>query len=386
MTDSRKFYMLREDNETFRVSVVDAANEAGEVDWKPVWKALSLRELTAGLGDESLAPDCRQFLLATAALISGEAHQRRSLERITAPGTRNIRLVVLGTAEYIEETFFPGEGAERRKLRRRTKSMDDDFARILGLLSELLPPIKRELGFPIPEMNPSEFTFTLPAEDIDLVQDVACRDYLKKVGTGRLLTIPQIIKLQSRLERDWPDEADDIAFAIAKTQSREHLSAISLSTSKDGHRMVSVVNVRGDMVALEDWKFLQLVRRHGESLSLGQLDRRGGWLPEPVLKFNDNKVGEVIGRYTANDSTLHMRCRKDTPAGSGRIKAEPVDQADFVIDQDYLVCLYIAISQLREQAARFDQLREQAEVKMPLRVETLFDDAYFDMIDQEESQ
>lgn len=377
--------MLREDNETFRVSVVDATNEAGTVEWKPVWKSLSLRDLTAGLNDETLDPDGRQFLLATAALISGEAHQRRSLERLIAPGTRNIRLVVLGTAEYIEETFFPGEGAERRKLRRRTKSMDADFARILGLLSELLPPIKRELGFPIPEMNPSEFTFIIPDDLIDHVQDVACREYLQKIGTGRLLTVPQIVKLQSRLERDWSDEAEDIMGAIAQTQSREHLSAISLNTSKDGHRVVSVVNVRGDMVALEDWKFLQLIRRHGESLSLGQLDRRGGWLPEPVLKFNDNKVGEVLGRYTASDSTLHMRCRKDTSIGNGRVKTDPVDHANFVIDQDYLVCLYIAISQLREQAARFDQLREQAEVKMPLRVETLFDDAYFDMIDQEES-
>jgi hypothetical protein len=378
--------MLREDNETFRVSVVDATNEAGKVDWKPVWKSLSLRELTAGLDDETLLPDCRKFLLATAALISGESHQRRTLMRVTAPGTRNILVNVLTAAEYIEETFYPGEGVERRRERRRTKSVDNDFARILGLVSELLPPIKRELGFPVPEMNPSEFTFTIPQGVIDHVKDVACKEYLMKVGTGRLLTIPQIAKLQTRLERDWPDEADDIAFAIAKTQSREHLSAMSLSTSKDGHRVVSVVNVRGDMVALEDWKFLQLIRRHGESLSLGQVDRRGGWLPEPVLKFNDNKVGEVIGRYTANDSTLHMRCRKDTAIGSGRIKTDPVDHANFVIDQDYLVCLFIAISQLREQAARFDQLREQAEVKMPLRVETLFDDAYFDMIDQEERQ
>lgn len=386
MTDSRKFYMLREDNETFRVSVVDAANEVGADEWKPAWKPLSLRELTAGLDDETLAPDCRQFLLATASLISGEAHQRRSLERITAPGTRNIKLNVLFTPEYIEETLYPGKGAERRRDRRRTGDVDDDFARILELVNELLPPVKRELGFPDPEANPSKVTCTITEELLARVTNAACREYLMKVGTGRLLTVPQISRLLDRLERDWPEEVEGAASELAKTRSREHLAAISLSTSKDGHRVVSVVNVRGDMVALEDWKLLQLVRRHGESLSLGQLDRRGGWLPEPVLKFNDNKVGEVIGRYTANDSTLHVLCRKETPTGSGRTKTDPVDRAEFVIDQDYLVCLFIAISQLREQAARFDQLREQAEVKMPLRVENLFDDAYFDMIDQEESQ
>lgn len=386
MTDSRKFYMLRDDNETFRVSVVDATNEAGKVEWKPVWKPLSLRELTAGLNDEMLASDGRQFLLATAALISGEAHQRRSLERVTAPGTRNIQIKVLFTSEYIEETLYPGKGAERRKHRRRTGDVDDDFARILELVNELLPPVKRALGFPEPDTNPSKFTCTITEELIADVRDDACREYLMRVGTGRLLTVPQVSKLLGRLERDWPEEVAGVASKLAKTKTREHLAAISLSTSKDGHRVVSAVNVRGDMVAVEDWKFLQLIRRHGESLSLGQLDRRGGWLPEPVLKLNDNKVGEIIGRYTADDSTLHVLCRKETPTGSGRTKTDPVDRAEFVIDQDYLVCLFIAISQLREQAARFDHLREQAEVKMPLRVENLFDDAYFDVIDQEENQ
>lgn len=380
MTSDRNFLILREDNDTFRLSFVDADDRDGRPDWRPSWKVLTTADIIAGMHDESLPPAYRRFYLAAAALTSGEKHQRRGIERITATGTRNIKLYVRIVPEYIEETMYPGEAAEHRRERRKDLQdgiIDMEFQNIIQLLREQMTPVKEELGFPVC-WNPSQFTYTIPDRAVALTDHADCQSYLRKIQVGRLLTVPQFERVKLRLNRDCPEVADAIVAEIEATASREHLSAVSLTTAKDGQMVVSVVNVRGDLLSMEAWKFLQLVHRHGESLSLGQLDRRGGWLPEPLIRFNDNKVGEVLARYTAEDSVLQAFCRREVATAKGGIKIEPLDRSEFILDQDFLVCLYVTIAQLREQAERFQQLREHAEVKVALNADTLFDQTYFD--------
>lgn len=370
MTGNQKFYMLRADNETVCFSVVEV--ETGAT--RPRWRALSPRDLVAGMYDESQTLEYRQFFLAGAALTRAEAVQRRFLERITARGTRNIRLNLFVVAEYIEETIAPGE-ARSRRLERKKGVIDMEFMKIIELFREVIPPIKIAMRFP--ELNPAAFTYTLTEEVIESVPDPACQSYLRKVKVGRLLTENQLGKLKDRLFEDFPDFMPQVIGDINLTASREHLSALSLG-SKDGHSIVSIVNVQGQIVTMEDWKFLKLIGEHGKVYSLGQLDRRGGWLPEPLVKMNYNKVGEVIATYTADDSVLHVHCRQETSTGKGRIQVEVADRAEFVLDQDLLLCTYITLSQMRQESERFDRLRENAELKVAVNVDDLFDRDFFE--------
>lgn len=366
--------MLRADNDTFRLSAVDAS-DTGKIRWSMVRVA----DIAAKVLDESMEPMLRQFYLAAAALTSGEAHQRRYVERMTTAGTRNIRLGVHTAAEYVEETLHPNDWRERRRQRRHEEKngiFDMEFQNITMMLNDLLATIKTELGFP-EGGDPAAYTYTLTDEVIDLVEDADCQRYLRGIKVGRLLTIPQLEKVKARINHDCPANAAEIIAEIEATASREHLSAVSLNTTRDGQMVVNIVNVRGDLLALEAAKLLMLLRRKGEPLSLGQLDNRGGWMPDPLVKFGNHKVGEVLAMYTANDSVLHAACRREVTNNHGGVRHEPLDKAEFVIDQTFLLCLHVTLTQLREQAERFQRLREQAEVKVALNVGNIFDPTYF---------
>lgn len=371
LTGNRNFYIIREDIETFRLYRV----EFGDGQEKPYWRPFSALAMSAGLDDKTLDSADRRFFLAALALSSGEAHQRRGIARITARGTRNILLRPRTVADYIEETKDPKDARAKREKRRYDPGhVNMDHLRITQLIKELLPPLKKELR--LPEENPAESTYTITERVIDAAVSDECKGYLREIKVGRLLTQHMYDKLKQRLQEKFPADLADVVAAIDKTASRDHLSAVSL-TSVGAQLMVGIVNIRGDMVTMEDWKFLQLIEGHGEFLSLGTLDARGGWLPEPLLKFNANKIGEVVAIYTAKDSTLHVVCKREVATTQGKTRKETPDRSEFVIDQDYLTCLYITILQLREEKKRFQELRERAEAKTSMTIDEIFDRQFF---------
>ncbi len=372
MTSNRKFYIIRDDNETFRLNLVETASGLEKPDWKP----LSTWAMSAALGDKTLSSANRSIFLAALALSSGEAHQRRGQQRITTSGTRNIVLRPRTVAEYIEETKDPKGARDKREKRKQDPGhINMEFFRITQLISSLLPPIKMHLN--LPEKNPSEYTYTITEKVIEAVTSEECKSYLRKIKVGRLLTLYMYEKVKKRVQTEYPDDFDSLVKVIDKTASRDHLAAVSLA-NQENQLLVSIVNVQGDMVTMEEWKFLKLVKEHGEFLSLGELDRRGGWLTEPLLKFNTNKVGDIVAIYTAKDSTLHVVCQREVATNQRNTRKETPDRAEFVIDQDYLACLYLTISQLRKDKKRFERLREKAEAKTAVTIDELFDREFFD--------
>lgn len=138
--------MLRADNDTFRLSAVDASDTD-----KIRWSMVRATDIAAKVLDDSMEPTLQRFYLAAAALTSGEAHQRRYVERMTTAGTRNIRLGVHTAAEYVEETLHPNDWRERRRQRRQEEKngiFDVEFQNITMMLNDLLATVKAELGFP----------------------------------------------------------------------------------------------------------------------------------------------------------------------------------------------------------------------------------------------
>jgi hypothetical protein len=131
-----------------------------------------------------------------------------------------------------------------------------------------------------------------------------------------------------------------------------------------GQLLVSIVNVGGDLLQIEGYKLLRLIDEHendqGGWLSIGKLDKQGDWLPDPLVKLNKETTGELVARYIAKESFLQVRCRTTDRKTS---KTGESVRASFILDQDYLVCLYVAIMRLRHDKQRFEELREQAETK-----------------------
>lgn len=364
-------HQFRPDNETFRLDVITVPS----VDTPPVRKILSLtriREQLAQLDghDDEDARHRRAFLCAVGILHSGERHQRHLQQRKTATGTRNIRLVIRQTAEFLEQTLSPesiGRGSNKR-----TKSEQMRIEELTTLIHEIFAPIKQRLGLPLE--TPMMYSYVIPEAVINRASE-GCRSYLARIKTRQPLTMPAYHQVCTKLRRDFAQDAEGIIEGMER--GREHLSAISMN-STDGQMIVSIVNQRGDMVSMEGWKLLRLIDEHDTALELGTLDRRGNWEPKPILAFNNNTSGAIIALYTGNDSTLQVICRQDTVTNSGGSRKGIPDKAVFILDQDYLVSVYVAIAQLKNDKKRFEELREAAEARKAVNIEDFFDPGLFE--------
>lgn len=370
-------YQLRHDNETFRLNIIKALSP-GEIPERAYLTHEQVREQLESLRTPAQPQSWverwqRAFMLATAVLTSGERHQRELIRRKTATGTRNIKVSTRPPPEYALETHYTEIIIKLRKGSKLSKKEYMQYDELTTLIRETLTPIKQRLN--LPATNPVMHSYTVP--DI-LVSSVSkpCQEYLKRVRTQGMLTEKRLAELQSKLTSDFPDEAETAVNKITETKSREHLAAISLN-SKDGQLVVFIVNQRGDLLSLEGWKLLRLINEHDTPLNLGELGRTGSWQPEPLLALNGNRSGELIGVYTADDSTIQVVCREEKVNAKGAVAKATPDRAAFILDQDYLVSLYVAIAQLKEDKQRFEQLREEAEAKKAVNVDDLFDPGLF---------
>lgn len=370
-------YQLRHDNDTFRLDVIHAPKPGTP----PERKYLTLeqvKELFQQLDaqqHEQKTQWKRAFLLAVVILTSGERHHRYLLQRKTGSGARNIRMPIRHAVEYAEETLYAELIDKLRKKRERNKKETMKYEELATLIRDTLDPIKVKLG--LPADDPVTYSYTIPENAANAASE-ACRTYLKRLKPQGILTEHFFKKVCDKLRADYPEDATAVIRVISATKNREHLSAISI-TSKDGQLVVSIVNQKGDLLSMEGWKLLRLIDGHGTALNLGTLDRKGAWLPEPVLELSKNRSGDLIGIYTAEDSTIQVVCRQETTNSQGKVRTDMPDRAAFILDQNYLVSLYVAIAQLKEDKKRFEDLREQAEAKKAVNIDDLFDPGLFEI-------
>jgi len=314
--------------------------------------------------DGSNGEELRAFYLAMQVLIEGQRRQGHTVELLTTTGVRDVKTGVRRVADYLELYRHASVVLVRKNKTKRNKDEMTQYNELNELLRTVFEPIKVKLG--LPAVNPSEYSYTVPATLIPAVRSSTLKGHLESLVTHGALTTCKFEKTKGRLQRDYPDIPDVIEKIIAGmelTKSRDHLSAISFNDSK-GQLLVSIVNVTGDLLQMEGYKFLRLIEEHGNDkggwLSLGKLDRKEEWLPDPLIKFNKESSGEIIAHYSATESSLEVQCRVTDKRSS---KTEPSAQALFIIDQDYLVCLYVAIMRLKEDKQNFERLREIAETK-----------------------
>lgn len=376
-------YRLRQDNDLFRLEVYGDHTAGGD----PWWKALSLVALYKAFGHEPDGTDAKLFYLSALMLYSGEGHNRAALQRMIVRGTRNLRLAILPAVHYLRESLqFAREAGTRSSAAKRPSSeknvIPDD---IKDLIRESLAPLKVRLFGPR-ETYPAGECYRITDQVLQASGD-SCKDYLNQMKTRGPLTVHRYEKLKDELstilrqehpgEEEFQEIYDAVMCAFDRSRSSDHLSAISL-TSKNGHLLVCIVNVRREMITMEAWKLLRLVEDHGKSLNLGGLERKGYWEPETLLEFNANKAGDVYAVYIPDDSAIHVACERTKITSQNKSTTESMDKAAFIVDQDYLVSLYITITQLRADQKRFDSLREKAEARVVTNVDHLFDPCLFE--------
>lgn len=395
LIDDPLIFRLRPNEESFALKMIRTSqvrdffeSPQGE---PPRWEYVTLdkiRMLLEGPNDCPQAADkeskeTRAFLWAARVLLVGDTQHKCWVERLSKRGIRNLRpkvesikhyLAAAFTPEYLEK-YSPELALKVRNRAKLTSEEKDEYDRIvmefIDVYNQAMAPVKAELGFP--PITPVKYVYSIPGEVIKSAND--CKAYLLRMLPYGELTEHILNKVQHELRRDFPDEAEAVLAKIKKTATRDHLSAISVE-SKDGQLVVSIVNVRSQLLTMEGWKFLELIKNHGEPISLGDLDRKGNWEAEPILTFSNNRAGELIAVYTANDSTIRVVCQREQN-NKNATKFTP-DKAAFVLDQDYLLCLYIAILQLKQNKQRFDELREKAVTKAAPNLKELFDPGLFE--------
>lgn len=396
MIDDPLMFRLRPNEESFALKMIRTSQVRDFFDSQqgepPRWEYVTQDKIRKLIEELKETPQCadkeeietRAFLWAVRALLVGDTQHKYWVERLSKRGIRNLRPKVEFVERYLVAAFTT-EDLEKYspelalKVRKRIKLTDKEvgeYKRIVmqfvDVYHQAMAPVKAELGFP--PTTPETYAYSISEEVIKSASD-GCRNYLQRMLPYGVLTYPLYSKVQQDLCRDFPDEAEAILAKIKRTATRDHLSAISVE-SKEGQLVVSIVNVRSQLLTMEGWKFLELIKNHGEPISLGDLDRKGNWEAEPILTFSNNRAGELIAVYTANDSTIRVVCQREQNNKNGT-KYAP-DKAAFVLDQDYLLCLYIAILQLKNNKIRFDELREKAVTKAAPNLKELFDPGLFE--------
>ena len=98
---------------------------------------------------------------------------------------------------------------------------------------------------------------------------------------------------------------------------------------------------------------LFLIERHDQEIMLGEFPKYNEKMEGHYLKYKDYDSGKVFGRYEAKQSRLHVALISN--------KKPPVEKRSaFILDQDYLMCLYVVIKRLREDSEAYQRLQQQA--------------------------
>jgi hypothetical protein len=224
--------------------------------------------------------------------------------------------------------------------------------RLTKLINEALKSLREELN--LPTVDPVASSYAITEDVIASASTEVCKMELERLSAipGRIYQA-HFAKISADLQKDFPAEAKTVIKVFADTQTREHLSAMSLSTERST-LLVTLANIDGQLIKMEGWKFTKLLESPGEALHLETLVQKRSYNePPPLLAFNHNKSGDVVAQFDTEESTLRVTCLGENKA--------PADNATFILDIDYALCIYMTLKRLRHDKERFDRLREAAE-------------------------
>jgi len=352
---------------SFRLHRSPELSECEEISGRTV----ALVDIQSGV-DNTNDKELQAFYLAIQVLMVGEKRQANTVKVLTTAGVRDVKTGVKTVADYLEIYRYPAIVRQRDYKAERTGIEMDNYNELIKQLKTVFEPIKLNT-LRLPAVNPSAYSYTVPDALLTVVTP-DCKKYLKSFVT-RTITSREFEKIKTDLLLEYPDDAIMVTESMKKTECPDHLSAISFN-DKGGQLLVTIVNVKGDLIQMEGYKFLRLIEAHdngkGGWLGLGDLDREKEWMPEPLIKFNKEKTGEFRARYSARNSCIYaqhmVREKNDKESKEGQ-------KSLFIIDQDYLVCLYVAIVRLKNDKQKFERLREIADTKEILDMADLLEES-----------
>lgn len=340
VAEDNSIYLFSKDKETFRLHRVERNAQYTKrvpVQWRDlVDKALKLEYPLKGWED--------YFWHSALILEAGEAQQRQVIERISRRNGRNIKMKLDSIRGYAGTTF--GNDNPYRKIEKM------QIQRLMELLKSGLDTVRTELNFPTG--NPTEFSYEITDKVVNAAPNERFRQFLERVRDKHQGAIYQDLyeKIKAQIEERLPEESDEVLRLFEGTRNREHLAAISV-TSEDDELCVSLVNIHGQRIRMEAWKFVNLLENPGTALRLADLTSSGFREQSQAFLFNLKKKGKVVGKFTPARATIEVVCLQESDNSV-------CDNGTFVIDIDYALCVYVAAKRLRDDKERFNRLKEQA--------------------------
>lgn len=308
---------------------------------EPEWLGIALSD------DRAIDRPTQTFAVAMLIVERGEVRQRESIRRAIVRGTRNIPTRVQGVKPLL------GEVIARAKARRDGKggvgSMDVE--RIKEVMRSGMDALRAELG--IGETNPMECSYSITDGVLNAIVDPRCRQFLEEQRALHPEPIfpDGLARLAIELER-YP-QGGDVVDLIRQTETREHLSAISVTLVRND-LIVEMANVIGKSVRIPAWGVTNLVEQHDTVLQLGEIAGARGGQGEVSVQFCNIGKGVVYGRFVPGNGFLEVRCL------DGR---SVLDGAKFLVDVEYILAIYAVLKRLRADRERFARLIEKADVR-----------------------
>lgn len=340
-------YVLGDDRETLRIDeVIPFLNSQPYRRLRVPRKELVRRYRETQIHNGSEFPHLLSFLV----LLAAELEQRQMIKKMANTKLRGIRLGVRTVSMYLRDSLEPGwrkkkwEGEERME-------KDEDFDKIVA---EVLGPIKERLG--MAAANPVVLAYPVSDSVLARTSTPDCELYLKTLAVDGPVYSWQYDRVCQELREKYPTEAKAVIQALAKSKTREHLSAMSL-TAKGRESTVTMVNPGGRILTMQARKFEALIEHAGESKLLGVIGAKNYNLASTPVEFTTKEQkGEVIARYEKQTSILHVAALRESDRELG-------DTTIFFLDSDSVVCLYLAIRRQRLDRYRLEQLLDMAETK-----------------------
>lgn len=170
------------------------------------------------------------------------------------------------------------------------------------------------------------------------------------------LSSHQLEKLGQLLQNRFPKNAANVMEVIRESALKEQYSMLSISKISGG-QAVTIVSEDGDDVTLESWKLIQLISNPNEAMVLHRYPT--GYAPDAstVFKFNFATKGTVVGKLSSETSRLYLAVLDDN-------SGDTIERAEFLIDTDYLLCLWIVLSRLQADDFLFNEWRRSAESRV----------------------
>ncbi|MCK5687568.1 hypothetical protein KAJ27_25765 [bacterium] len=337
---------IRSDPEYFTINKINLKKK------KLHWKSLSISEIYDQWkknSGENFNQTRFDFYLSCMVLMKADPYQRRVVERKTSKGARNIPFKLEGVFKYLNKAM---KDATNIKISMLNSVFEAAFTKL-----------KEDLGFS--KKNPYEFCYEI-TDRILTKASPECKSYLERQRRTKFLFEEKFQEIKKDIEKKFSKEEDeDIIREIRRTKDRKHLSAIALSTEY-GETYVLIVNPHNKQIKMEAWKFLKLLEDPETPKLLYDFEAFDTNKYNHKFIFNTRTDGRVEGAFFRENSTLRCTRFEQEKKKRGeqlqiRLK-DPIGHANFMLDTDYILCLYTVLKKLKDDKIRFDELREKADI------------------------